>query len=107
VGYRSNVVIALTKEAYLDAALINSKLPQILKEEQYEINELGMYWLFRQNKWYESYPEVAEVMNFLETLDMDAYAFLRVGETSGDIEEQGSPIDFDISYFTVIETPFS
>jgi hypothetical protein len=107
MGYRSTVIIAIDKKVFTSAVLIEDTLPQVLKEEPYESNEKGMYWQLESVKWYDSYEDVAEVIRFLDALETEEYAFVRIGENTDDIVLEGSPYEFDINCYTRVETPFN
>ena len=120
MGYRSNVVIVLSKEAkeLLDAKL--STLPQETKESiegvfssanKHFIHESGdelFHWSWI--KWYTNYPEIAFIERFLDTLEDEdkEFGFMRIGEDLGDVEQKGyylndpfqSYIEVNIKYDT-------
>ena len=129
MGYRSDVVIAVTKVAYTKS-ILKQDLPDMLKGNDSWVvqkdNDMGFFWTIEGIKWYESYPEVQEVMDWLTTIEseehqsdcmvngnkqkpweQDQYGFLRMGEEYNDIEELGDPYHFDISMCREIVTPFS
>ena len=47
-------------------------------------------------KWYEGYNDIDRMMGFLQVLENDSFAFVRIGEELTDIEIKGDPYQFDI-----------
>ena len=94
MGYRSDVAIALSKEA---AALLKARLETATPDERDLIDNPDRYevdskteealWRWHFVKWYE-FTEVAFINNFLNELSDDDYLFLRLGE-SYDVEIRG------------------
>jgi len=99
MGYRSDVVIALSNEVYLDSVL-KKNLPRLLQDSHTEIiksKAVSAYiFVMESLKWYESYPDVDGVENYLLELDEADYGLTRVGENDSDIENKGTPWDYDI-----------
>ena len=105
MGYRSQVAIAISKEEYVQDSLLLHTVPKWLKEEPPAQVSDSVYWRFSGVKWYDSYPEVAEVMSYLSKKEAQNYGFVRTGEDIGDIEEEGEPWEFDLYATQGIETP--
>jgi hypothetical protein len=109
MGYYSSVAIALTKEQYLEDQLLKNKLPTLLKKEPDLVKDDAVYWFLPYTKWYDDFPEVCEVTDYLNKLYEQypdpPFGFIRVGEEQGDIEELGSPGDFDMHTSTEIILP--
>lgn len=101
MGYHSNVVLILSKEA---KELLNAKLdvlPQEGKENiaymfscanKHFVHESGaelFHWSW--GKWYHNYPEIDFIERFLDELeDKDKeFSFMRIGEDLGDVEQKG------------------
>lgn len=120
MGYRSNVVIILSKAA---KALLEEELnilPKEMKEnvegvfssaDKHFIHKSGdelFHWSWV--KWYANYPEINFIEKFLERLEDEdkEFGFMRIGEDLGDIEQQGyylndpfqGYIEVDIKYNT-------
>lgn len=120
MGYHSNVVLILSKEA---KELLHAKvdvLPQEAQEkiirvfshaDKHFVHESGaelFHWSW--GKWYRNYPEIDFIERFLDELeDRDKeFGFMRIGEDLGDIEQKGyylndpfkSYIEVDIKYDT-------
>ncbi len=53
-------------------------------------------------KWYESYSDVDFIMSFIRNGDIQ-YHFIRIGEESGDIEEENNDNDWVLCDSTCIE----
>lgn len=52
---------------------------------EYETKDI-VYFGWDSVKWYDGYEDVDCIMNFIR--GCDAYAFARIGETTGDIEQE-------------------
>ena len=121
MGYRSEIVITLSKEA---KKILEEKLDNLPDEEAeniesmlsssdtHFIHESGAelyHWTWI--KWYNSYPEVAFIEDFLNSLDDEGhnedYCFLRIGEDLGDIEQQGFFYDDPFAACIACETRYS
>ena len=131
MGYRSEVAyrIVFTNKQVLNefVALVMMKggfEVEALRECEVEILDNGreecyVNYYAQDVKWYDSYPQVAAhtwLYNYaVERFEDDcAYSFIRIGEDSGDIEEEEGGSDDLIDYvrddFYVtrsIELPFS
>jgi len=96
MGYQSIVVIALTKKTlknnYTLASEIFKDCDEFFIDEENEIVSFKWEWV----KWYDSYTVIQKTKNFLNSLEEEDYAFLRIGEEEGDIERKGSPSEFGI-----------
>jgi hypothetical protein len=113
VGYRSEVVLAVTKQAapYFMAMLAKSpdtkRMCEAADEFEGDFDDEGG-WLVRWDsiKWYEGHPEVDEVNDFIEAMSSDDlteygeresssiewsehFIFVRVGEECDDIRREG------------------
>lgn len=98
MGYRSDVAIALThSEAILLKELSDSdeELKELLDmaciTEHWPPEGEGYITKFKweYQKWYESFPDVFAMTRFMNNIDGENYRFLRIGEESDDIEEEG------------------
>ena len=112
MGYRSEVVLAISKEAtpYFMAMLAKSPDTKRMCETAYEFtpdfDEEGGWLVHWSNiKWYEGYPEVDEVNQFVEAMSSDDlseygegepyarwsehFIFVRVGEDCDDVRQEG------------------
>ena len=97
MGYRSDVAVALSKNG---AAHLKSKLASMTDNDKrflfdhpdcHEVDDETGAELWRWNyiKWYEEYPEVDAVTDFLNELEEEDFLFIRVGESYDDIERRG------------------
>lgn len=98
MGYRSDVVLAISRECWLREQL-KQTLPKELASWD-EHTDCGTYlrWFDPGIKWYPDFHEVSVIEKWLDTLDDndEHYAFMRMGEEFGDIDERGSPYSFGI-----------
>jgi len=126
MGYRSQVVLAISKELipFLMLATSKNKEAEALvfqHADKFDRNYEGeKSWLLMWDgiKWYESYPAVDAIEKFVTEAECDEYnitdddgnkvlssdliRFVRVGEDNGDIEVRGSGY-LDITPVTYIE----
>lgn len=110
MGYRSEVLLAVSAKAY---ALLTTKIAkggpfaelfsdECTSDQRDYDNDGSKMFLWGSVKWYDSYPEVAAVEQFMSTLDEndmeEEYKFVRVGEDMDDNEGRGW--GFDDIYIT-------
>jgi len=115
MGYRSDVVLAVSEELMPHFLGALAKTPEarafVFKdhcamEENYDGKKTFLvHW--SSVKWYDSFPGVAAVQEFvercengdidLEDLD-DHYRFIRLGEDTSDMEEEGNLCSWDICF---------
>lgn len=100
-GYYSLVTIGLpissrNDEVFLEAdPAVKISIYQDLIFYQYD-------WI----RWYvDEYSQVINVMDYLNSLPNDGYAYIRVGEDSEDIDRYGNPFDFGMTVDTRILIP--
>ena len=112
MGYRSNIVIAMTKEVYFDFVILKQNhLPSLLGEAFNHYSENNTeYWITSTEiKYYDGINEVDALNKFLNDLEDDnnesCYGFVRTGEDDNDNEYKGNPWDFDIYIERTITTP--
>ena len=112
MGYRSNVVLAITKHLtpFLTLATSQNAEAQALvfkHADQFDRDYDGeKSWLFVWDsiKWYESYEDIQTLESFIQKASSDEYEFevdgkaqsscehmrfVRVGEETGDVEMSG------------------
>jgi hypothetical protein len=93
MGYRSDVALELTKEKNdLFRALYAAKFPEdiaFLYEHVENENEDGTLYFWSCLKWYDSFPEVSFIQSFLDTINYEDYAFIRIGEEEDDNQHRG------------------
>ena len=127
MGYRSDIVIAITKELYVKCQLLQNIPKAILEEEMHEKNG-NCYWFLSGWKWYDSYTEVQDIEAWFDwcadedenpsvTLSKNDHSYvqavfgaLRLGEGYGDSldkQEWGSPREFEIYVRSYINNPIA
>ena len=126
MGYRSQVVLAISKELIPFLVLATSKNKEaealVFKDTDKFDRDYGgdKSWLLMWDgiKWYESYPSVDAIEQFVTEAECDEYnitdddgldvassnliRFVRIGEESGDVEIRGSGY-WDITPVTYIQ----
>ena len=109
MGYRSDVAIAIDKQAFNKLRLLGKVPLVVINEIQFETGS-AYYWYFQSTKWYEDFQDVKDYTALLDYLDSgpeelgtskeffdpDLYGFIRIGEESADYEERGAPYEFNI-----------
>lgn len=108
MGYRSDVTITLYKQDFetlvrqasenTNGALDLIKYASLYKNEASDI--VTLFW--NSVKWYDGYNDVDFIMSFIRSGDVQ-YHYLRVGEESGDIEEENNDDDWCLCESTYIE----
>ena len=108
MGYRSDVTITLYKQDFetlvrqasenTNGALDLIKYATLYKNEASDI--VTLFW--NSVKWYDGYNDVDFIMSFIRNGDVQ-YHYLRVGEESGDIEEENNDDDWCLCEATYIE----
>ena len=123
MGYRSDLGIAIQKDAFLKHTLLTkhsipemllgadkSNYPECMKDDCYTV----VYFFISSVKYYDGYEDVDELDNFLERIEEDpdhdeksdaSYGFLRMGENDDDIETRGDPYQYDIYVERHIDLP--
>ena len=109
MGYYSEIVIAVRKEI-LSEDLVYPVIPKELRNTTHQVIGDAVYWYIPSCKWYESYPEIAEILEFFELLNERGtrppwFGAIRVGEDANDVETWGNPYDFDIYTVQYINFP--
>ena len=100
MGYRSEVALELSKEKNdLFQALYAAKFPEdtaFLYNSVESENEDGILYIWYDIKWYDSFPEVSFIENFIDNLDYEDFTFIRIGEETDDNEYRGDSDLFGI-----------
>jgi len=103
MGYRhySDVCFELKKEKNdLFQALYSQEFPEDIEflssNIQRETDKATLY-CWSDVKWYDSYPEVSFICNFISELDEDDYRFVRIGEEYDDNETCGYSEEFNLN----------
>ena len=121
MGYRSDVVIALTDSATRLIKTVIEHLPeghevhQLLKEDLGSFKDITPNNIanqlfdcdskihFDHVKWYEDYEDVSFFDEILESLDDQEWLFTRLGEESDDTEQRGNYWDSGVYIRRAIE----
>ena len=121
MGYRSEVVLAVSKQAMPHFLSVMAKQPEVRTmvfkdhdtlEENYD-GEGTLLVVWQSIKWYDSWPEVQAINSFVEELDgdyLDGFElpkgeyqgdhvrFVRLGEDMDDIDVKGTLHEYDINF---------
>ena len=102
MGYRSNVIISVVATAtdFDQRKVLGQDLPDFLLDADItkrlscgsEKDNAWYRFEWQDSKWYDSYPEVQAVHEWLNSLEPDDYHFHRLGEDFGDYDSEG---DYD------------
>ena len=99
MGYRSEVVITLSKEkSDLLQAMYCENFPEDtewLFDGIQKMDKENVLYYFSSVKWYDGYKEVDFINSFLAELKEEEYRFLRTGEAPDDIDDLGCSEAFD------------
>jgi len=116
MGYRSQVVIAISKDLMPHFLTVFAKepgcRPMVFKDHDYmneDYDGKGTFIVsWSDVKWYEGYPEVDALNHFIDKCDGDDiegledpwehFRFLRLGEDSNDMVEKGYMHASDICF---------
>ena len=116
MGYRSEVVIAISKDLMPHFLTVFAKepdcRPMVFKDHDYMNEDYDGKETFIVSwsdvKWYEGYPEVDAINKFVDRCDgdeieglenpWDHFRFLRLGEDSNDMIEKGYLHGCDICF---------
>ena len=106
MGFRSKVILAVTKEVHMRDNIIGQKYPSLMKEKDpIQDEDSGFfYWYFEDYKWYPSYPEIIEITEYLVKLNDEEYG-MQILHEDNTSEMFGSPWDFDIYIDSQIYSP--
>lgn len=105
MGYRSDLIIAVSNEIILEDMVANT-IPKIVKRLDFKLRGMGTYYRIEGWKWYDEDQNVAALLEWFGSMDEDKFGVVRVGEDADDIEEWGTPYLFDIYVQTTIDSPF-
>ena len=119
MGYRSEVVLAVSKQAMPHFLSVLAKEPEsramVFKhhdtlEENYD-GEGTLLVVWQDIKWYDSFPEVKAINEFVDELHDDSLEgfspnsyqgdhvrFVRLGEDMDDIDVKGTLHEYDINF---------
>ena len=106
MGYRSDLTICIDEPHVLKATFDNHKgfksLLRLAENEPEHVKVEGktpnhiIYQIY-EVKWYDSYEEVSDITEFLDSLPANGFGGYRIGEDDGDIETIGSPWEYEMS----------
>ena len=109
MGYRSDVAFAVAaSEAILLKELsdCNEELKSLLDYAEAHDNwppdegdDYPTKFKWESTKWYDNFPDVKALQRFMANIGAENYRFLRIGEESDDIEEEGY-LDCDGMYIS-------
>ena len=114
MGYRCSGVLAVHKAIYMQAKILKQDLPALLKEMDEHTQNDVIYFTYSGFKMYDSYPEVAELFTWLETLHQieptdahydSVYAYLEVGGNGETVNDLGDTCSFELYKETCINSP--
>jgi hypothetical protein len=112
MGYRSDVVIAITKETSLKYEVLLSKFNWVneVAEGREVMSNGNIYWYINSIKWYDSFEPIQQLIDTFDLIEEDEdpnilHAFMRTGEDTTDQEYSGYPHEFEMYFTHSIETP--
>ena len=104
MGYRSTVYIAVDikhKPALLGLLAQHSSLYDM---DEFCQGKSTFHCAYHGIKWYNTYPEVVAITNFIKSLGHEAM-LLRIGEDETDIERIGDYDAFGYDYYVHVDVP--
>ena len=117
MGYRSSVHLGINSTAvedWLTHLATNPKefeMAHQCAEGGIVMTKDGLYLNWEYVKWYEGYPEVDQIEDFLSFLEEhdreDEFSFIRLGEEFGDIKTRGESDDFEFYPVQSVEVHFA
>jgi hypothetical protein len=94
MGYRSQVIVAIKSKLYESH---KDKVNRLTSDCDNKLVKNGVvYFTWDSVKWYDIYPEVAEIQEFIANNEKSS-ALARVGEDINDIEFLNDPYEFFIT----------
>lgn len=92
MGYRSDVLLALKDEKFAEFIKTMDDRTAANFIDGSKIHESNGWKLveFHDVKWYDDYPEVKAVNEFIEELDEDDYSYHIMGEDTDDYVAKGT-----------------
>lgn len=106
MGYRSDVVLALSREDHAKlkkACVPPGDLDSLLFLTPNDEDEDAVILHWEDVKWYDSDPLILKIASFISDLDPDTFGFVRIGEADDDTAILGNPWNFGISVCRRIE----
>tara|TARA_R100000008_G_scaffold19530_1_gene10026 strand:+ start:882 stop:1244 length:363 start_codon:yes stop_codon:yes gene_type:complete len=111
MGYRSTAILAVSKQARPYLMHFLGKEPEAMsmcfgkhsdRTEDFQGEEGSIMFRFDGIKWYDSFPEIAAIEEFMMHMEDqieglgegdEYFRFVRIGEDDGDIERRGYAFD--------------
>ena len=109
MGYYSEGVLGITKEALNRCKLLDCNMPALLEQMEETVVADYIYFSFAQMKMYNGYDDVDAFYAWLDWLDDAypdecAYGYTEMGE-EGEIIDKGDSNEFDIWTTRTISSP--
>ena len=101
MGYRSEVVLAVSPEAMPSFMSVIARCPETRRmclehtdttTKDYDGDKNAMLFVWESIKWYDSYPEIQKITSWMDDMDDEndeGYKFVRIGEEPDDIDQRG------------------
>jgi hypothetical protein len=91
MGYCSDVSLVMTRESFGD---MMSKIPDSVTElvkfaDRFESQGDSIMILWEGIKWYQDTAPISHVVSFLDSLDIEKYHLIEIGESHDHIMESG------------------
>ena len=122
MGYRSQVVLAVSKELLPHFLNVMAKVPEARElvfahndelDQNYQ-NDGHFFVRWDGIKWYDSFNDITAIQNFVDTADCDEFElsdgaggssenfrFVRIGEDSSDVDCNGYGFDHIYPYTSI------
>ena len=91
MGYYSDVALVVNEK--VDVSPETQRIMRLLSFDLAGRSEGCRLWIATTLKWYDSYPDIDHLVQWLRSLNDEDYRFLRIGEDIGDTEDLGSFYD--------------
>ena len=91
MGYRSEIVIAVHKDAVDSFETTCAELIKLADEKSQfvEYRTEGTFYCWNSVKWYEDFSGVQDYYHWANVTDSVLYSFIRLGEDADDVEHGG------------------
>lgn len=92
MGYRSDVALAMKEERFkeLIKTMDDKTAAEFVSGADFKEREEWVLVYFSDVKWYDDYPEVKAVNNFISDLDEEDYSYHILGEDQDDYIQRGT-----------------
>ena len=115
MGYRSIGYLAIDKMVVNRMKVLGTPLPEIVVnhfEETFSESMDAYYYAFCGLKMYPGYPDVDELMAFMQNLNDEPtdthraeHAYIRAGEDFGDVEMMGDCSEYELYTEQTVTSP--